>query len=972
MKRKSLQWIGRLLLGIEAALLMATTAQATLAETKVAPALPERVGASGASTKQLLDFFDQGQGGFEGDQLQALCTQLKGMQQIFAMLGLKDLRFVEASCLLGTGLNKQFSGDYAGALEAYQSSLPIWQATGSRSLEGIALSKIAEVHIALGQYSRASDEYQQALAIFEDIGDRILEGATIANIGILYQFQGEYDKALEEQDRARAIFRGRKGFAIVDALILNNIGSIYIKTNRHHEGLAFLNQALDLVRETESAAAVKTPFNPLEIPNSVISGGGGDFLELLEPLITDYFIAQAKDAIEVTIKNNVGVSYHNIGEFEKAKELLEEVVASARKLGNPVMLVTSLNSLGQTYVMLEQNNKAEESFQEALKIAGKIDNQTGKVLLLNNIASLHMSREEYSEAAAVLQEALPISRKVADPALEGMTLNNLGFVSGHLGNTTKELQLYQETLKIARELGNPWMETLTLSNLGLSYEKQGNKTAALDSYEEAIALFESVQGSINIEQLKATFAGRQIDVYKQFIGLLWDEGKFEEAFNYVERARARAFLDQLESGRVNFRSGAAANLIGRERKLKDRIAALHNQRFEINKLEVDEVKLEKIERDLDDLKKERAELLVKLKIQSPEIASLVSIEPEFFENSLKSIQGLLEPDTTLVEYFVTEKRTFAFIITNNSFEAVELEASSQDLAEQIETFRNLADTEVSHPDILQKLHHWLIDPLQKHIKTSTVGIVPHGVLHYLPFAALTNGEKYLIDRYTLFNLPSGNVLRFLPEKRKPQTDSVLALGSPRIKETLPVLEFAAEEVNNIAQLFGTQAFIGAEATETLAKSQGGQSGILHIAAHGEYNLDNPLFSTVYLTADEGNDGRLEVHEIYELDLDAATNLVVLSACETKDGELSDGDEVVGLNRAFLFAGTPNVIASLWQVDDRATQLLMEGFYSHLRNGETFPEALRLAQNELRQNHPNYNSPYHWAGFVLTGDSGVIK
>ena len=141
--------------------------------------------------------------------------------------------------------------------------------------------------------------------------------------------------------------------------------------------------------------------------------------------------------------------------------------------------------------------------------------------------------------------------------------------------------------------------------------------------------------------------------------------------------------------------------------------------------------------------------------------------------------------------------------------------------------------------------------------------------------------------------------------------------------------------------------------------------ILHLAAHGSYNRANPLYSTIYLAPDQTADGRLEVHEVYGLDL-ASNELVVLSACETSLGRLSAGDELVGLTRAFFFAGAPTVISSLWTVDDLATRDLMLAFYSRLEAGMGKAAALQAAQAEIRQQYP---SPYYWAAFVLNGDPG---
>jgi CHAT domain-containing protein len=183
---------------------------------------------------------------------------------------------------------------------------------------------------------------------------------------------------------------------------------------------------------------------------------------------------------------------------------------------------------------------------------------------------------------------------------------------------------------------------------------------------------------------------------------------------------------------------------------------------------------------------------------------------------------------------------------------------------------------------------------------------------------------------------------------------------------LPSLLSAEKEVNAIASLYGTQPLIGAAATESAVFSQSESAEILHLSVHGEFNKHNPLFSTLHLAADEQHDGRLEVHDIYALDLTKATNLVVLSACQTQLGELTRGDEVVGLNRAFLYAGTPSVIATLWSVQDDTTALLMKRFYTHLRSGIAKAQALRQAQIEVRAEYPH---PYYWAAFVLTGDGG---
>jgi CHAT domain-containing protein len=206
-------------------------------------------------------------------------------------------------------------------------------------------------------------------------------------------------------------------------------------------------------------------------------------------------------------------------------------------------------------------------------------------------------------------------------------------------------------------------------------------------------------------------------------------------------------------------------------------------------------------------------------------------------------------------------------------------------------------------------------------------------------------------------------------------NEVLILGNPATgdREFGP-LAFAERGVQIIGELYGVEPALGTAATESLVQEQASRVGILHLAAHGRYNLYNPLYSAIALAPDGENDGLLEVHEVYGLELHNA-DLVVLSACETQSGELgpegqpvgvSAGDEVVGLTRAFFFAGTPSIIASLWSVDDRPTEMLMECFYTRLQDGTGNAAALRQAQLDVRAEYPN---PYYWAGFVLSGDGG---
>ena len=571
---------------------------------------------------------------------------------------------------------------------------------------------------------------------------------------------------------------------------------------------------------------------------------------------------------------------------------------------------------------------------------------------------------QFQAAIESWQEELGIYRQLENRQGEARSLNNLGFAYRRLEQYRKAIEFHQQSLSLAKELEDLPGEARSLNNLGLAYRRLGQSRKAIEFYKQAIKVKESIQGDIKVEELKTSYANQQVNTYENLINLLWNQKDFEAAFNYVERARAKAFLDQLANEKIDFRAGADSKLLEQEQDLKDQINALSQELITLRngpKNQWDNDRIAETENNRTALRKDYQDLLVQLKIQSPEIASLISVEVA----SLPEIQGLLDADTTLVEYFVTDERTLAFIITRNSFKTVPLNVTRQQLTEELTLFQDFADLDEPHPLELKNLHDWLIVPLQAHLNTTTISIVPHSILHYLPFAALTDGQQYLSDNYALLSLPSASILRYLPDKGKSTTGSLLALGDPTIPGLSP-LTHAQKEVETIANLFKTKALVGKAATESALRSRAKQSGIIHLAVHGEYNQNNPLFSAIRLLEDTQHDGSLEVHEVYGLDLTSTTNLVVLSACQTKIGELSRGDEVVGLTRAFLYAGTPTIIASLWNVDDRATGLLMKQFYSHWQQGMNKAEALQQAQKDLRETYPH---PYFWAAFSLTGDAG---
>jgi CHAT domain-containing protein len=341
--------------------------------------------------------------------------------------------------------------------------------------------------------------------------------------------------------------------------------------------------------------------------------------------------------------------------------------------------------------------------------------------------------------------------------------------------------------------------------------------------------------------------------------------------------------------------------------------------------------------------------------------------------SSADIQAKLPPDAALLEYVLSDDTLAIFVLTHTELRARMVPVRAVDLRAKVELLRELVVGERTEAwrKPAESLRRLLIDPVEQAgwlAGITHLYLVPHGVLHYLPFAALpqsrAEGGHFLVEKYVLAYLPAATTL-FYRQPDNGNGQALLALAPARSR-----LRFATQEADSVRRLFprGSLALVGSKATETVFKETAGRYDIVHFATHGYFNRANPIFSGVELEADQDNDGGLDVHEILGLRLHAS--LVTLSACDTALGsgyfaEVPAGDEFVGLTRAFLFAGSSSVVASLWEVNDRSTLRFMGSFYRGLRPAGG-ADALAQAQRDMLRRGGPYRHPYYWAPFVLAG------
>ena len=509
--------------------------------------------------------------------------------------------------------------------------------------------------------------------------------------------------------------------------------------------------------------------------------------------------------------------------------------------------------------------------------------------------------------------------------------------------------------------------------IATSYWREGKVDDAIRHFRKSTETLEIVATDVRVEEMLTSYFGSPRHMfYEQLIELLVRDGRFGEAFEQTERARARAFLQMIGNHRVAGH-GADPRLVREADIQRRRIAAMEQSMRTAASGE--EAAL--LKRELVAARREFEALMVRVKVSNPEYAALTTVETL----PAAVIQRQLPDQTTLIDYFVSGNSVHAWIIDRATLDYVRLPidpAGLRRLTSWARRFsrrgddddpRGAASVSGASGDAAtaDEAYTMLIAPLQEKIRHRRLLIVPHRELHDVPFAALHDAkrDRYLIEDYTIFYAPSATAWQFLGRREAPVSGRALVLGDPA--GSRGSLEGAAREATMVAGRLGTSALLGADACERLIRDLDPRVDLLHIAAHALYDGANPLFSFIALAAEgEEYDGNLEAHEILaDVDL-TGVNLVVVSACSTAVGNPSAGDEVVGLTRALLYAGTPAVISTLWEIDDVASMALMDAFYERFVSGVPAADALREAQLSMLRGG-KFRSPRLWAAFTLHGN-----
>jgi CHAT domain-containing protein len=660
-----------------------------------------------------------------------------------------------------------------------------------------------------------------------------------------------------------------------------------------------------------------------------------------------------------------------LGAPHKAIPLYEQAVRYAKESRNPNLEMTIRSDLTHAYrrigkfdLALENAKQAVESSAAALQMgtAGRHRSESARRRALDRLERAHakaleslgwacITLHQWENARPPFTEALEVASRIQVPPLIAGAHWGLGVVAARLNDSQAAVTHLTDAMRIN---ASPTFVPMAQATLGRVYRRIGKLPEAEASLRQAVAGFEDLRSMLQTEELRETYFENKVDVYEDLVLTLLGRRKMDEAFDIGERARARAFLDLL-GNRVTLSRGQNQSLIAEERALRGRIDAL-------KALPEDAPALH---RELELARDAYQAFLQRVRKLDREQSSLMSVEPL----TLREVQALLPEGSLLLEYFVTgQGRTVLWVVDRQRVDVTVLPVGRQEVARRVGAFRDAIASRDRHAEthqMAQALFDLFVRPGWRDATPRELLIVPHDALHYLPFQALMPAaDRFLIQDAPLYYYSSASLMQFTREKAAARQPSPLVVGNPDLGDPALNLRYAEREARVVGDLFpGAAVLMRHEATKAKSREQSAERTILHFAMHADLDEADPLGSALRFTPEKGDDGRLEVQEIFGMNLQAS--LVVLSACETALGTLSRGDELTGLTRAFLYAGTPSIITTLWRVSDRASYELMQEFYRNLQAGRGKAEALRQAQIATLAKYPD---PYYWAAYELTGEA----
>lgn len=939
--------------------------------------------------------------------------------------------FEKADDPLGLG-NTYFSlgdlhqrrSDYAQALAMFDKALPLFEKANDPLGQGNVYRARGALAYKTVDFPQAWALFEKARACYEKAKDVMGQGFAWLQMARIAHQRGDNAQALELCSKALPFFEkakiplGQGQVNLVRGLVLNRMGENSRAVEAYRDALRFFRSANSLLDQG-------TIHNFL----GDIYARMGNFAQAL---------AAYEEAVPLLEKcgslgdlggiySSIGIVHHLAGDFTTAQAMFEKAISCYEKINHPLGLGSVYMLQGDIHRRKGDLDQALRMYEKALPLFGNGSSPVSEAEAYEGLGAIYAQRGDEARARALFEKALPLYDQVNSASGRGHVCLGLGGLDLRRGRSAQALARYEQALACFRQCEDPQTQATALAGVAQAQARAGRNGPALTGYEESLDLLERIRRRTGLEELKLSFMELVLEQYENAAGFMLEKGFGENAFRTAERMKARLFLDRLAEGLVDLEKGVDPESRKTRDDLEAKLGALRKQLQELTSTKLTEEERARRTRGLSEeigaAEKALSEVKARIRLHNPLYAS---VEYPEAPSSAELRERVLREGEVLLEYFLTKKEAWCFVLSRRTFDVVKLPGTPTEIGLAVAELVDWAAADgrggsgarpapartapAGRPGSpAERLADILVTPLGKRIAGLSLIIVPDGALARLPFEMLSvrtgRGRALLARLHPVRYAQSAAVLTFYRTKyrRAGASDRFAGFGDPvydhesyaarraergvtvtgggltggqarrgmeRAGVTLARLPGTGEEVKAIGTLFdrmqkGETSFLRLEASEEQAKRADLSGyGYLHFAAHGLLDDD---YQAIALSQVPGasEDGFLGLSEIMNLQWDA--RVVVLSACETGLGKVRRGEGVTGLTRAVMYAGSPAAVVSLWSVSDEGTKELMTRFYGAMLGKRLPPaDALRQAKLEMAASE-EWRSPYYWAAFVLYGE-----
>ena len=902
-----------------------------------------------------------------------LCSQIARLLKVDSAKAVELSAWLQAtSAALGDEMLRAFSDRVGGhckmgvdrnptlALILWEKAADSFHRLGDPLQEAITETAMIPALGLLGREQSLQVRYNAARETFLDLGDRLR----------LARLELQYGTAAEQKDRWReaesAYRRAYEEFMVVGedsdvAVALNNLAVSATQLGNLPKAQLLFEKARDSARNSGfSDEEASIDFN-LAYVRFLLGDHKGALLlyekarlRLLK--VGKTYLAAMCDLDESEVLLEICLVEESAFLATRASEVFGERDLDYQLAKSETVLGLCARSRGRVRRAMKLFVSARESFS-------KKDNQQWCRMLDLYIADLLLDAGQLEECKVMLgrgdEDSLP---QLATVTIQAQLLRaRLELALGEKGEARR---IAEAALRKVGLLDRSLLESQAYETFAHTLEATGEEKEALLAFERSAQALERVSAHLPPLGLRSSFLVDKGAVYESIFLLANRANDLEKAFQCVEKAKSQALAELI-----------AGCWPGSKRSLEadpgnaDETAVL---RAQLRTLEKQIQRLELSDREDAAVEIERHRKQSRITERKLQRSQRIWESEHFSEHGDRltvlrtaDVRSRLPDSTTLVEYYFARGQLFCFVASRDRQAIVEMgDLESIKKSHRLFCLSMSADrtTSKSEPGAatvshLRDLHERLLQPLLHRIDGQRLLVVPHGFLHQVPFSALHDGQSYLCERYTVFGAPSMGVFDLTSTKTRTPVSECLVLGVP--DEKAPSI---LEEVESVSRMLpNANLLIGDEVDAESLRRAGSSAQVIHIATHGQYRAESPLFSSIQL-----GDGSFTVQDSYSLDWSA--ELVVLSGCATGRSSIQGGDDMFGFARGILVAGTRSLVMSLWSVNDQAAADFITALYRHLLNGDTKDQALASSMNEIRESRPH---PYYWAPFTLLGDPGAL-